>query len=118
MNKLLLIGNMTRDAEVKAYGKGKNAGTLCKVDIAVNRKYKNEDGEYDTDFFRCTAFGKTAEFIEEHTEKGCKIALDCELRNNNYEDEDGNMVYNDQILINNVEIMKHSDNVDKKGKRR
>lgn len=117
MNKLILIGNLTDYVEVKSYGKGKNAGSVANFNIAVNRDYKDEDGEYPTDFFRLTCFGKRAEFLEEYTEKGCKIAVTCQLRNNNYEDEDGNTVYQDQIIVDNVEILKHPEKVDKKKKK-
>lgn len=121
MNKIILTGNLTRDPDVKYSGKGKNAKAVVNVDIAVNRKYKDEDGEYPTDFFRVVAFGGTAEFIEEYVEKGCKIAVEGELRNNNYEDEDGNMVYRDQLIVNQVEILKFPNQdgkVDKKSKKK
>ena len=121
MNKIFLTGNLTRVPEVRYSGEGKNAKAVAYVDIAVNRKYKDEDGEYPTDFFRVVAFGGTAEFIEEYVEKGCKIAVDGELRNNNYEDEDGNMVYRDQLIVNQVEILKFPNQdkkVDKKKKKK
>ena len=114
MNNLVLIGNLTQDVEVTSYGKGKNKGKVANFCIAVNRQYKDDNGEYPTDFFYLTAFGKQAEFLEEYTEKGCKIAVSAELRNNNYEDKEGNLVYTNQILVNNIEILKHPEDVDKK----
>lgn len=114
MNKVVVIGNLVRDVECSTYGKGKDKGKVANFCLAVNRKYKDENGEYPTDFLNFTAFGGQATFLEEYTEKGCKICVEGELRNNNYEDETGNMVYKDQIIITNVELLKHPEDVDKK----
>lgn len=116
MNHLVLIGNLTADPEITTYGKGKDKGSVANFCLAVNRRYKDEDGEYPTDFFYLTAFGGQAVFLENYCTKGSKIAISAELRNNNYE-KDGETVYRDQILVNNVELLK-SNEVDKKSKRR
>lgn len=117
MNKIILIGNLTQDVECSTYGKGKDKGTVANFCLAVNRKYKNEDGEYPTDFIYLTAFGGHATFLEEYTTKGCKLCVEGELRNNNYENNDGNTVYKDQIIITNVELLKRPEEVDKKKRR-
>lgn len=117
MNKIILIGNLTADPEVSCYGKGKDKGTFANFCLAVNRRYKDEDGEYPTDFLYLTAFGGQATFLEEYTGKGCKLCVEGELRNNNYEDNDGNMVYRDQIIITDVELLKRPEDVDKKKRR-
>lgn len=100
MNKLILLGNATKDPEVRY---GNDNKPVARFGIAVQRKYKNKDGNYDTDFFNLVSFGKTAEFVEKYIKKGTKILVECELRNNNYE-KDGKTVYSDQIVVNAIEF--------------
>ena len=100
MNKVILMGRLTRDPEIR-YGNDNRA--VARYSIAVDRRYKDQDGKYPTDFFNLTSFGKTAEFVEKYLRKGTKIVIDGELRNNNYE-KDGKMVYQDQIVANSVEF--------------
>ena len=100
MNKVILMGRLTRDPEIRY---GNDNRPVARYSIAVDRRYKDQNGNYPTDFFNLTSFGKTAEFVEKYLRKGTKIVIDGELRNNNYE-RDGKTVYQDQIVANSVEF--------------
>ena len=101
MNKLILMGRLTRDPEVR-YG-GPNNTCISRFSLAVDRRYKREDG-VTADFFNCTAFGRTGEFVEKYLQKGTKVVLDGEMQNNNYQNRDGQMVYGFQMIVNNIEF--------------
>ena len=101
MNKLIMMGRLVADPEVR-YG-GANNTAVANFRIAVDRRFKR-DGEPDADFFRITALGKQGEFAEKYLRKGTKILLEGEIRNNNYTNKDGNTVYQDQIIANSIEF--------------
>jgi single-strand DNA-binding protein len=100
MNKVILMGRLTRDPEVRY---GNDNKPVARYSIAVDRRYKDQNGNYPTDFFNLVSFGNTASFVEKYLRKGTKIVIDGELRNNNYE-KDGKTVYQDQIVANSVEF--------------
>ncbi len=100
MNKLFLMGRLTRDPEIRYTNDNK---PVARYSIAVDRRYKDQNGNYPTDFFNLTSFGNTATFVEKYLRKGTKIVVEGELRNNNYE-KDGKTVYQDQIVANTVEF--------------
>lgn len=102
MNKVILMGRLTRDPEVR-YSQGSSQTAVARFSIAVDRRFKRE-GQPDADFFNCTAFGKQAEFIERYLHKGTKILLCGSLQNNNYTNKDGQQVYGVQILVNEIEF--------------
>ena len=87
MNKVILMGRLTRDPEVR-YSQGANPTAVARFSIAVDRRFKRE-GEPDADFFNCTAFGKQAEFIERYLRKGVKILTAGRIQNDNYTNKDG-----------------------------
>ena len=101
MNKLILMGRLTRDPEVR-YG-GANNNAIARFSIAVDRRFKRE-GQPTADFFNCTAFGKLGEFVEKYLRKGTKIVLDGEIQNDNYQNKEGQMVYGFQVIANNIEF--------------
>ena len=87
MNKIILLGNMTRNP--KTTRKRKEDGTetvTTKFDLAVNRKQK---GESDTDFFHCTSFGRQAEFVERYFHQGSRVLVVGRVQNNNYTNKRG-----------------------------
>lgn len=100
MNKTILSGRLCADPEVR-FGASGNA--ITSFNLAVDRRFKR-DGDADADFFKCVCFGKTAEFVGYYFHKGNKILIEGEVRNNNYTDKDGKMVYGTQILVNAVEF--------------
>ena len=102
MNKVILMGRLTRDPEVR-YSQGASQTTVARYSIAVDRRFKRE-GEPDADFFNCTAFGKQAEFVERYLHKGTKIVLSGRIQNDNYTNKDGQMVYSVRIIVDDVEF--------------
>lgn len=101
MNRIILMGRLTRDPEVR-YG-GANNTAVARYSIAVDRRFKRE-GDPDADFFNLVTFGKQGEFVEKYLHKGTKIVVEGELRNNNYTNRDGQMVYGMEIVTNNIEF--------------
>ena len=101
MNKVILMGRLTRDPEVR-YGAANNTA-IARFSIAVDRRFKRE-GQPTADFFNCTAFGKTGEFVEKYLKKGTKVVLDGELQNDNYTNKEGQTVYGMQIIVNSLEF--------------
>lgn len=102
MNKVILMGRLTRDPEIR-YSQGATTTAVARFSIAVDRRFKRE-GEPDADFFNCTAFGKQAEFIERYIFKGTKIVLTGRVQNNNYTNKDGQMVYGTVVMVEEVEF--------------
>ena len=102
MNKLILMGRLARDPEVR-YTQGEKATAVANFSLAVDRRFKRE-GEPTADFFNCTAFGKTAETIEKYLRKGSKILVDAELRTDNYTNKEGQKVYAVRVYVNSFEF--------------
>ena len=102
MNKCILMGNLTRDPEIR-YSQGENATAVARFSIAVNRRFARQD-EDDTDFFNCVAFGKQAEFVEKYFHKGSRMLLSGRIQNNNYTNNNGEKVYSVQIIAEEIEF--------------
>lgn len=86
MNKVNLIGNLTRDPELTETASGT---AVCRFSIAVGRNYSNGNGERETDFFNCTAWRTLAESIARYCKKGNKVALSGSIQMRTYEDNQG-----------------------------
>ena len=99
MNKVILMGRLTKDPEVRYTNGGKTIGSFS---IAVDRRFKSE-GQPEADFFTCVTFAKQAEFVEKYLKKGKKILLSGQIQNNNYE-KDGVKHYNTQIVVDEIEF--------------
>lgn len=102
MNKVILMGRLTRDPEVR-YSQGATQTAVGRFSIAVDRRFKR-DGEPDADFFNCTAFGKQAEFVERYLHKGTKVVVVGRIQNDNYTNRDGQMVYSVRIMVEEIEF--------------
>ena len=85
MNKFIGQGRLGRDPELKDIG----STSVCNFSIAIDRRFKNKQGERDTDWFNCSAFGKTAEFISQWFGKGSQIIVVGEMQNREYVNKDG-----------------------------
>ena len=101
MNKFIVMGRLTKDPEVR-YG-GANNICIARFSLAVDRRFKR-DGEPTADFFNMTALGKQGEFVEKYLHKGTKIVCDCEVRNNNYTNKEGQKVYGFEFVTNSIEF--------------
>lgn len=100
MNKVIEMGRLTRDPEISNSTSGT---TFARFSIAVDRRFKRE-GEPDADFFNCTAFGKTAEFVEKYLQKGTKVLVTGRLQNNNYTTREGQKIYDLRIMVEEIEF--------------
>lgn len=104
MNKVNLVGRLTRDPEVR-YSTGENATATARFSVAVNRRFKNAEGNYDADFINCVAFGKTAEFIEKYFNKGMSIGLSGRIQTGSYTNKDGVKVYTTDVVVEETEFV-------------
>ena len=107
MNKVILMGRMTRDAEVR-YSHGDNATAIARFSLAVDRKFKR-DGEESADFIGCIAFGKTAEFLERFGNKGTKFLIEGRIQTGSYE-KSGQKVYTTDVVVENIEFAESKGN--------
>ena len=102
MNKIILMGRLTRDPEVR-YSQGENSLAIARFSLAVNRTFKRQ-GDPEADFFNCTAFGRQAEFAEKYLKQGTKILLSGRVQNDNYTNKEGQKVYSVQIIAEEIEF--------------
>lgn len=99
MNKWIGMGRLTRDPEIRLVG---NDISICNFTIAVDRKYKKDDGSPTADFINCVAFRKTAEFIEKYFGKGKMIAVVGSIQTRTWDDDDGERHYITEVLVDEV----------------
>lgn len=97
MNKVILMGRLTRDPEVR-YSQGETPLAIARYTLAVNRKFKR-DGEPDADFINCVAFGKQAEFAEKFMQKGQMICICGRIQVRSYDDQTGQKRWVTEILV-------------------
>ena len=102
MNKVHLIGRLTRDPELK-YTQTTEPIAVTRFSVAVNRKYK-KDGEQEADFINCVSFGKQAEFVEKYFKKGQQIAICGRIQTGSYKDNNGNTKYTFDVVAEEVEF--------------
>lgn len=102
MNKVFLIGNLTRDPETRETPSGV---TMCRFAIAVQRPYSSQDGERQTDFFECTAWRGLGETIARYTKKGNKVAVSGSIQIRNYEDNQGTKRTAVDIIVQDCEFL-------------
>ena len=107
MNKVVLLGRLTRDPEVR-YG-GANNTAVAKYSLAVPRKFKR-DGDQECDFINCVAFGKLGEFAEKYLRKGTKIAVVGRIQTGSYTNKDGQKVYTTDVVVENAEFGESKNN--------
>ena len=108
MNKVILMGRLTRDAEVR-YSQGENATAIARFSLAVDRRFRRSgnpggNDEQTADFINCVAFNKTAEFLERFGRKGTKFVLEGRIQTGSYTNKDGQRVYTTDVVAENVEF--------------
>ena len=109
MNKVFLIGNLTRDPELTETPSGV---AVCHFSIAVNRNYQSGDGERQTDFFNCVAWRGLGETIARYTKKGKKVAIAGTIQTRTYENNQGVKVPAIDIVAQDVEFLSPKDGGD------
>lgn len=101
MNKVILLGRLTRDPEIR-YSAGAEQKAIAKFTLAVDRRFKKE-GEQSADFISCTAFGKSAEFVEKYFRKGSKILVEGHWQTGSYE-KNGTKFYTNDCIIESLDF--------------
>ena len=102
MNKVILMGRLTRDPDVR-YSAGENALAIARYTLAVDRRFKR-DGEASADFISCVAFGRSAEFAEKYLRQGTKIAVSGRIQTGSYTNRDGQKVYTTEVVVEDQEF--------------
>lgn len=108
MNKVILMGRLTRDPEVR-YSQGDNPIAIARYTLAVDRRYKR-DGEQTADFVGCVAFGKAGEFAEKYLHKGTKMTIVGRIQTGSYTNQDGNKVYTTDVVVEEQEFAESKGN--------
>ena len=96
MNKVILMGRLTRDAEVR-YSQGENSTAIARFSLAVDRRFRRDGDEQTADFINCVAVGRTAEFLE-------RFGLEGRIQTGSYTNKDGQRVYTTDVVAENVEF--------------
>ena len=102
MNKVILMGRLTRDPEVR-YSAGENALAIARYTLAVDRRFHRE-GEATADFINCVTFGRAAEFTEKYLRQGTKITVSGRIQTGRYTNRDGHKVYTTEIVVEEQEF--------------
>ena len=100
MNKVILMGRLTRDPEVR-YSQGENPLAIARYTLAVDRRQaRNNNGDEQTaDFINCVAFGRTGEFAERYLHKGTKIVVTGRIQTGSYTNREGNRVFTTDVIV-------------------
>ena len=105
MNKVILMGRLTRDPEVR-YSQGENAMAVARYTLAVDRRVSrnNQNGEPTADFIQCVAFGRSGEFAERYFRKGMKVLVTGRIQTGSYTNKDGQRVYTTDVVVEDQEF--------------
>ena len=105
MNKVILMGRLTRDPEVR-YSQGENATAVARYTLAVDRRQSrnNQNGEQTADFIQCVAFGRSGEFAEKYFRKGMKVLVTGRIQTGSYTNKDGQKVYTTDVVVEEQEF--------------
>ena len=103
MNKVIIMGRLTRDPEVRYSGQDGNQMAIARYTLAVDRRFKR-DGEQTADFIPCVAFGRSAEFAEKYFHQGIKVVVEGRIQTGSYTNKDGQKVYTTDVVVENSEF--------------
>ena len=104
MNKVILMGRLTRDPEVRYSTQGDNQLAIARYTLAVDRRFKRDGDSQTADFIRCVAFGRSGEFAEKYFHQGTKIVAEGRIQTGSYQDKDGKTVYTTEVVVENQEF--------------
>ena len=102
MNKVILMGRLTRDPEMRN-SNGESNTAIARYTLAVDRRYKR-DGEAGADFISCVAFGRSAEFAQKYFRQGLKVVVTGRIQTGSYTNRDGNKVYTTDVVVEDQEF--------------
>ena len=103
MNKVILMGRLTRDPEVR-YSQGDSASAFARYTLAVDRRFRRDGDTQTADFINCVAFGRQGEFAEKYLRKGIKIAITGRIQTGSYTNKDGQKVYTTDVVVEEQEF--------------
>lgn len=106
INRVVLAGRPTRDLELKSTQSGTS---VCSFTLAVDRNFKNKNGEREADFISCIAWKKTAEVMSQYVKKGSIIGVDGRIQTRSYDNRDGQRVYVTEVVVDNFSFLGGSD---------
>ena len=116
MNRVILIGRLTKDPEVR-YSQGDQATAIARYTLAVDRRFKRDGDQQTADFIQCVAFGRAGEFAEKYLRKGTKIAVTGRIQTGSYTNKEGQRVYTTDVVVEDHEFVesKNSNSGDSSG---
>lgn len=103
MNKVILMGRLTRDPEIR-YAQNENSTCIANYTLAVDRRFKRQGDEQTADFIRCVAMGRSGEFAEKYLHQGTKIVVTGRIQTGSYTNKDGQRVYTTDIVVEEQEF--------------
>lgn len=103
MNKVILMGRLTRDPEVR-YSQGAEPMAVARYTLAVDRRGRRDENGQNADFISCVAFARNAEFAEKYFRKGTKIAITGRIQTGSYNDREGRKVYTTDVVVEDQEF--------------
>ena len=104
MNKVCLTGRITKDPEIRYTT---NNIAVATFSLAVNRNFKNANGEYDADFINCIAFRNTADLLGKYVHKGDQLGIEGHIQTRNYDDKDGKKVYVTEVVVDSLDFLQN-----------
>ena len=107
INNVVLIGRLTRDVDLRHTPQNQVVGQFT---LAVNRNFKNQNGEYDADFINCVIWGKSAENLANWAKKGNLVGITGRIQTRNYEGTDGKRVYVTEVVAESFKLLEKRDN--------
>ena len=102
MNKIILSGNATKDVVLQTTNSGLS---FCSFGVAVKRNFKNNDGEYETDFINCVAWRSTADYLAKYLKKGNKVIVSGAIQTRTYDAKDGTKKYVTEVVVDDAEVL-------------
>lgn len=114
MNKVILMGRLTRDPDVRYSQTANGSMAVARYTLAVDRRFK-KDGETNADFISCVAFGKVGEFAEKYLHQGTKVVVEGRIQTGSYTNKDGNKVYTTDIYVENCEFAESKSAAEQNG---
>lgn len=103
MNKVILMGRLTRDPEVR-YSQGEQATAIARYTLAVDRRFRRDADQQTADFIGCVAFGRLGEFAEKYLRKGTKVVVTGRIQTGSYTNKDGQKVYTTDVVVEECEF--------------
>ena len=103
MNKVILMGRLTRDPNI-SYSSGEKQTTIARYTLAVDRRRRTENGDQIADFISCVAFDKAAEFAEKYLHQGAKLVVTGRIQTGSYTNKEGQKIYTTDVVIEEQEF--------------